>query len=166
MIVSKPHAYLHTMTKTPDVKFRFRNSALPWLPMMWHELRSALLLCQFFRRCEVPLLHFRPALTAKAMKFSFRTSALPGLLKVWSFASTLLLCLDWQRSEIRLSKLLFCQDFESFQIPLPHFFDQDIQRCEGPLPHFISAGTSKMWSSASALLFCLDCQRSEVRLPR
>ena len=139
----------------------------PWCDT---SLRSALLLCKFFRRCEVPLLHFRPSLIAKDMKFSFRTSALPGLLKVWSFVSTLPLYLNWQRCEIRLSKLLFCQDFERSQVPLPHFFDQDFQRCESPPPHFISAGTSKdvkfhfrtsalpwlskIWSSASPLTLC------------
>ena len=147
---------------------------------MWHEVRSAFLLCQFFRRCEVPLLHFRPALTAKDMKFSFRTSALPGLLKIWSFASTHPLCLDWQRCEIRLSKLLFCQDFERSQVPLPHLFDHDFQRCEGPLSHFISAGTSKdvkfrfrtsalpllsnVWSSFPLILSC-NCQNCEISLP-
>ena len=170
----------HTALTTNNVKFRFRIFALLWLPMMWHELRSALLLCQLIRRCEVPLLHFRPVLTAKDMKFSFHTSVLPGLLKVWSFASTLLLCLDWHRCEIRLSKLLFCQDFESSQVPLSHFFDQYFQRREGPLPHFISAGTSKdvkfrfrtsalpwlskIWSLVSLLTLCFNCQKCEIPL--
>ena len=152
------------------LKFRFGTSALWWLPKIWsyastlHLLPmmwnspSASPLCLDYQWCntsyvphfcstnsseEVPLLHFRPALTAKDMKFSFRTSALPGLLKVWSFASTLPLCFVWQRREIRLSKHLFCQDFERAQVTLPHFFDQDFQRCDGSLPHFISAGSSK-----------------------
>ena len=132
-------------------------------------------------KCRVPLLHFRPALTCKYMKFSFCTSALPGLLKVLSFVSTLPFCLDWQKCEIRLSKLLFCQDFERSQVPRPHFFDQDFQRFEGPFPHFISARTSKdvkfrfctsalpwlskIWSSASPLTLCFNCQKCEIPLP-
>ena len=148
------------------MKFRFSISALPWLSMMWHEFRSAFLLCQFFQRFEVPLPHFRPALTDKDMKFSFSTSALLGLLKVWSFASTFPLCLDWQRCEIRLSKLLFCQDFERSQV---RFRTCSTRTSKDVKVHFrISSlpGLPKMWSSASALLLCLDCQRSEVRLPR
>ena len=145
---------------------------------MWHEFRSTHFCSANYSKDEK---YFRPALTAKDMKFSFRTSALPRLLKVWSFASTLPLCNDWQRCEVRLSKLLFCQDFERSQVPLPHLFIQDFQRCEGPLSHFIFAGTSKdvkfrfrtsalpwlskIWSSASPLTLCFNCQKCEIPLP-
>ena len=60
--VTLPHCLEYQWCEVP-----LPHLALSWLPMMWHELRSALLLCQFFRRCEVPLLHFRPPLTAKDM---------------------------------------------------------------------------------------------------
>ena len=78
------------------------------LPMMWHKIRSALLLCQFFVRCEIPLPHFRPVLalllcldcqryevqlphfrsarTFKGLKLRFRNSALSLLPKIWSSA--------------------------------------------------------------------------------
>ena len=149
-----PHCQLDRLPKiwnsAPALPF------LSWLPMMWHEFRSALLLCQFFIRCEVPLPHFRPALAVNNLKFSFRTSALPGHLKVWSFASALPLCLYYQRSEVPLSVLLLVQDFEiprsssSLVLPgLPNMgksisafhLCRDFQRCEVPLPHFCSAIT-------------------------
>ena len=157
--------HFHTALTTNVVKFRFPISALPWLPMMWHEFRSVLLLCPFFQRCEVQLPHFRFVRTSKCLNF---TSALP-------------LCLDCQRCEVLLSALLFCQDFKRYQVPLPHLFDQDFQRCDGPPPHFISAGTSKdmkflfrtsalpwlpkIWRSASPLTLCFNCQKYEAPLP-
>ena len=124
---------------------------------MWHEIRSALLLCQFFLRREVPLPHFRPALATNDLKFSFCTSALPGFLKVSSFASEIPLCLYCQRSEVSLSVLPLGQDFErshsssAFVLPgLPNtgkstsafHLCRDFQRCEVPLLHFCSALTA------------------------
>ena len=138
--------HFHTALTTHDVKFHFRISALPWCDMS-----------------SVP--PFCSANSSKDVKFSFQTSALSGLLKVWSFASALPLCLHCQRCEVPLSTLLFCQDLEKSQVPLPHLFDQDFQIYEVTLPHFISAGTSKDVKFVSALLLCLDCQRYEVRLP-
>ena len=120
------------------------------------------LLCLDCQRPDVPLPHFRSALTAKDLKFRFcsvvtakdlkfhvrtfvlhwlpknvkfrfRTSALPWLPNMWSSASALPLCLDWQSSEVPLSALV--------------------------LP-----GLPKMWSSASAFHLCLDFQRFAVSL--
>ena len=135
--------------------FRFRTSALPWLPKIWSSASALSLLPKIWsstsalsfwidcHKCEVPLPHFRSALTAKYVKFCFRTSALPWLAKIWSSAFR-----------------TFCQDF---------------QRCEVPLPHLISAWTStlvlragcgfyfpKICSFAIALSLSLDCQRSEI----
>ena len=115
-----------------DLMFRFRISALPWLPKIWSST-SALSFCIDCQKYEVPLPHFRSALTAKYVKFCSRTSALswlakiwssafrtcsartskdvkfrfrisslPGLPKICSFASALSLNLDCQRSEDRL----------------------------------------------------------------
>ena len=142
---------------------RSRSSStlvLPGLPIM-DKSSSAFHLYRDFKRCEVPLPHLCSALTANVMKFSFRTSALPGLLMVWSFASAIPLCLYPQRSEVPLSILPLGQDCEDL-VHLPHL---DFQIWVRPLPHFISlSGLPKMWSSASAFLLCLDCQRSEVPL--
>ena len=111
---------------------------------MWSS--ASALGCQ---RYEVQLLH--------------NSSALPGLLKVWSFASAIPLCLYCQRSEVPLSVLPLGQDFErsrsSSALVLPGLPNmgkstsafhlcRDFQRC----------------GCASALLCCLDCQRSEVPL--
>ena len=175
-------------------------STLPWLPMIWisasasllphlrspltthewHEFRSALLLCQFFQRCEaasllpscldcqrseVQLPHFCSARTSKGLKLFFRTSALPWLPNIWSSA--------FQTSVL--------PGLRTISSPPPHLFDQDFQRCEAPLLHFISAGTSKdvkflfrtstppwlpeIWKSASPLTLCFNCQKYEIPLP-
>ena len=70
-----------------DLMFRFRTSALPWLPKIWSSASalsllpkiwsstSALSFCIDCQKCEVPLPHFRSALTATYVKFCFRTSA-------------------------------------------------------------------------------------------
>ena len=83
---------------TKDLMFRFHTSALPWLPKIWSStsalslLRkiwsstSALSFCIYCQNCEVPLPHFRSALTAKYVKFCFSTFALPWLAKIWSSA--------------------------------------------------------------------------------
>ena len=101
--------------------------------------------------CQSAWLHFRSVLTAKDLKFRFHTSALPWLPKTWCSASTLSLCLDWQRSEV----------------PRPHFrsaltaknvkFRFRIRSSALPL-------LPNMWSSAPALPLCFYWQRSEVPL--
>ena len=116
---------------------------------MWHEIRSALLLCKFFERCEVPLPHFCPVLAANDLKFSFCTSTLPGLLKVWSFASAIPLCLYCQRSEVPLSVLPLGQDSEG-------------SRSSSAL---VLPGLPNMGKSTSAFHLCRDFQRYEVLLP-
>ena len=127
--------------------------------MIWHEIPSTLLLCQFFVRCEVPLPHFRPALAASAHQLcsartfkglklcfrnsalsllptirssAFRTSARPGLRRTFFFFRT---------CSTRTSKYGYVH-FRILSLP----------------------GLPKMWSSASALLLCLVCKRSEVPL--
>ena len=122
---------------------------------MWHKIRSTLLLCQFFVRCEVPLPHFRPALAANDMKFSFCTSFWSARtfkgLKLCFRNSALLYC---QRLEVPLSVLPLGQDFErsrsSSALVLQGLSDmgmstsafhlcRDFQKCEVPLPHFCFA---------------------------
>ena len=130
---------------------------------MWHEIRSALLFCQFFVICDVPLPHFCPVLAANDLKFSFYTLALAGLLKVWIFASAIPLCLYYQRSEVPLSVLPLGHDFErsrsSSTLVLPvlpsmgkstseFHFCRDFKRCEVPLPHFCSALTANDMKSS------------------
>ena len=153
-----------------DPKFRLHTSALSWLP-----------------RPDVPLPHFRSALiskelkfrfryvfTAKGLKFHVRTSALPWLPNMWSSASTLPLCLDWQKSEVPLSALVLpglpkmwspasafhlCLDFQRFVVSLLHFCsiltakDLKIGFSTNTLPLLRHMG-----SSTSALLFCLDAK--------
>ena len=62
-------------------------------------------------RSEFQLSHFHFARTSKGLKPCFHTSALPWLPKIW----------------VPLSALLFCQDFERSQVPLPHA--KDVQFC-------------------------------------
>ena len=120
--------------------------------MMLHEIRSTLLICQFFLRCEVPLPHFCPVLAANDLKFSFCTSALLGLLNVCSLASAIPLCLNCQRYEVPLSAH-FKSSRSSSTLVLPGLpsmgkstsafhLCRDFQRCEVPLPHFCSALTA------------------------
>ena len=135
--------------------------ALPfgWLPMMWHEICSTLLLCQFFVRCEVPLPHFRPAWLATIWSSaSAHQLCSVRTFKVWSFASAIPLCLYCQRSEVPLSVLPLGQDFErsrstsALVLPgLPNMgksisafhLCRDFQRCEVTLPHFCAALIAK-----------------------
>ena len=80
-----PRPNFRSALTAKNVKFRFRTSALPWLPKIWSSA---------FRTCS--------ARTSKDVKFRFCISSLPGLPKIWSFASALSLNLDCQRSEDRL----------------------------------------------------------------
>ena len=94
-----PH--FRSVLSAKDLMFRFRTSALPWLPKIcssasalsvlpkiWSST-SALSFCIDCQKCEVPLPHFRSALTVKDLKFRFPH--------------------------------LFCQDFERCGVPLTHF---------------------------------------------
>ena len=153
--------------------FRFRISALPWLPKNWSST-SALSLCIDCQKYKVPLPHFCSALNAKYVKFCSRTSALswltkiwssafrtcsartsidvkfrfcisslPGLPKICSFTSALSLNLDCQRSEDLLPHFHSVLTDKDLKFRFPHLFCQDFHRCEVPLLHFISAWTSK-----------------------
>ena len=138
--------------------FRFRISALPWLPKIW-SYTSALSFCIDSQKCEVPLPlclyckicevllpRFRSALTGKNLKFRFPH--------------------------------MFCQDFQRCEFPLPHFISdwtfkdlqfrfctfaqswlQKIYRSASPLT---LSSLPNMGSSASTLPFCIDCKRSVV----
>ena len=127
------------------MQFCFRTSALYWRLKIWNSA-STRLLCLDCQRPDVPLPHFRSALTVKDLKFRFRsvftakdlkfrvrTFVLPWLPNMWSSASALPLCIDCQICEVS-------------------FHTSVLRR----LP--------KIWSSASALPLCLDWQRSEVPL--
>ena len=156
----------NTALTTNDVKFRFCISALPWLPMMWHEFRSALRLCQLFRRCEVSLLHFRPALTAKDIKFSFRTCSAKTSksLKLRFHTSALL----WLAKDVKFGFPNFCSARTSKDLKFCFRICSTRTSKEVKLHFRISSlpGLPKMWSSASAILLCLDCQRSDIRCTR
>ena len=153
-----------------DLKFRLHTSPLSWLP-----------------RSDVPLPHFRSALTAKELKLRFRyvftakglkfhvrTFVLHWLPKMWSFASALPLCPDYQICEVLLSALVLpglpkmwspasafhlCLDFQRFVVSLLHF-------CSILTAEDLKIGFSTntlpllphMGSSTSALLFCLDAK--------
>ena len=65
-----------------------------------------------------------------------------GTFKDVSCASALLRCLDCQSSEVPLSVSPLGQDSKDL-VHLPHLFCQDFQIWISPLPHFIFASTSK-----------------------
>ena len=78
--------------------FRFRISALPWLPKIWRST-SALLFCTDCQKCEVPLPHFRSVLTGKDLKFRF-----PHLF-----------CQDFQRCGVPLPHFISAWTSKDFQ---------------------------------------------------
>ena len=141
--------------------FRFRTSALPWLPTLKFRFRSVF--------------------TAKDLKFHVRTFILHWLSRMWSSASALLLCIDCQICEVLLPHFLSALTSKDLKFRFPHLYCQDFQSCEVPLPHFISASTSKdlqfrfctfaqswlpkIWRSASLLTLCLHCQIWDVPPP-
>ena len=124
------------------------TSAPSWRLKIWNSA-STILLCLDCQRPDVPLPHFRSALTGKDLKFHvrtfvlhwlpkkfrfrIRTSALSLLPNMWSSAPALPLCLYWQRSEV-------------------------------PLSARVLPGLPNMWSSASAFHLCLNFQRFAVSL--
>ena len=133
--------------------------------MIWDEILSTLLLCQFFVRCQVPL----------------RLSALPWLPTIWSSASAhqlysartfkgLRLC--FRNSALSLLPKIRSSAFRTSARPglrnISIFFRTCSTRTSkyGYVQFRISSlpGLPKMRSSVSALLLCLDCQRSEVPL--
>ena len=154
--------------------FRFSTPALPWLPKIWSSASALSLLpkiwsstsvlsfCIDCKKCEIPLLQFRSALTAKYVKFCFRTSALPWLAKIWS--STFRTCSARPSKDVK-----FCFRFSSLP-GLPNIcsftsalsLNLDCQRSEDRLLHYHSAFIAKYGKFASALSFCLDCKRSVV----
>ena len=132
-----------------DLMFRFRTSALPWLPKIWSStselsfctdcqkcevIASALPLCLDCQIREVLLSHFRSALTGKDLKFHFPH--------------------------------LYCQDFQRCEVPLLHFIsawtskDLQFRFCT-----FAQSWLPKLWRSASPLTLCLHCQIWEVPPP-
>ena len=141
--------------------FRFRTSALSWLPKIWSST-SALS-------------------TAKDLKFHVRTFVLHWLPKIWSSVSALPICLDCQICEVLLPYFRSALTVKDLKFHFPHLFCQDFKICKVPLPHFVSAWTSKdlqfrfctfaqswlpkIWRSASPLTLCLHCQIWEVPPP-
>ena len=185
-----PRPHFRSALTAKNVKFRFRTSALPWLPNMWSSA-PALPLCRDWQRSEVPLsalvlpglpkmwssasafhlcldfqrfavllLHFRSILTAKNLKIGFSTNTLPSLPNMGSSASTLPFCLDCKRSLL--------SHFRSAFIPKDVnalLLCLDCQICEVLLPHFRSVLTGKDLKFRFPHLFCQDFQRCEVPLP-
>ena len=109
----------------------------------------------------------------------FRSSALPWLPNTWCSASTFLLCLDWQISEVPRRSALTAKNVKfRFRIRtsalplLPNMWSSAPalplclywQRSEVPLSALVLLGLPKMWSSASAFHLCLDFQRFAVSL--
>ena len=131
-----------TSNLTGLVKVLDCTSALSWRLKIWNST-STLLLCLNCQRPDVPLPHFRSALTAKDLNFFVRTFVLHWLPKMWSSASALPLCLDCQICEVLLPHFRSVLTGKDLKFRFPHLFYQDFQRWEVPLPHFISAWTSK-----------------------
>ena len=133
----------------PWVPKNFHTSALPGLPKIWSSASVLPLPVPGLPKIEVPLLHFRSARTSKDLTFRFCTSAQPWLPKIWSSAFALPLCLDSQRSEVRL----------------PHFWSalsaKNVKFHTSALP-----GLPKIWSSASVLRLSVPgLPKIEVPLP-
>ena len=124
--------------------FRFRISAQHWLPKIWNST-TALSFCIDCQKCEVPLPHFRSALTAKYVKFCSRTSALSLLAKIWSSA--------FRTCSARTSKDVKFRFRISFLPGLPKIgsfasalsLNLDCQRSEDWLLHYHSAFIAKKW---------------------
>ena len=154
-----PHPHFHSALSAKNVKFRFRTSALPWLPKMW-SFASALPLCLDWQRSEVLL----------------SALVLPGLLKMWSSASVFHLCQDFQRFAVSLLHfrwILTAKDlkiiFSTYTLSsLPNTgssasalpFCLDCKR--SVVSHFRSAFDPK---DVNALLLCLNCQSSASSVP-
>ena len=85
LISEIPLPHFCSVLTAKDLMFRFRISALPWLPKIWSST-STLSFCIDCQKCELPLQHFRSAFTAKYVKFCSRASSLPWLAKIWSSA--------------------------------------------------------------------------------
>ena len=140
-----------------DLQCCFRTSALSWRLKILNSA-STLLLCLDCQRPDVPLPHFRSALTAKDLKFRFRSVItakdlkfhvrtfvlhwLHWLPKMWSSASALPLCLDCQICEVLPPHFRSALTGKDLKFRFPHC--QDFQRWEVPLPHFISSWTSTL----------------------
>ena len=155
----------------------FRISSLPGLTKMWSSA-SALLLCLDFQRSEVPLSVLPLGHDFERSRPS-STLVLPGLPSMGKSTSAFHLCRNFQRCEVSLSVLPLSQDSKDL-VHLPHLFCQDFQIWISPLPHFIFARTSKdlkfrfhtsalpwlpkMWSSASSVPLCVLVTHSHTNL--
>ena len=135
--------------------FRFRISALYWLPKIWSST-SALSFCIDCQKCEVPLPHFRSALTAKYVKFCSRTSALSWLAKIWS--SSFRTCSARTSKDVKFRFRI--SSLPGLAVSLLHFRsvltakDLKIGFSTNTLPSL-----PNMVSSASTIPFCLDCKK-------
>ena len=153
-----PRPHFRSALTAKNVKFRFRTSALHWLPNIWSSA-SALPLCLDWQRSESPL----------------STLALPGLPKMRS-ASAFHLCLDFQRFVVSLphfrsilpakdlkigfstNTVLSLPNIESSASALP--FCLDCKR--SVVSHFRSAFIPP---DVNARLLCIDCQSSASSVP-
>ena len=140
---------------------------------------TAFHLCRDFQRCEVPLLHFCSAFTAKDLKIRF-----PYFRSVMT-----------SKDLVRLPHL-FCQDFQVWVSTLPHFIsagtfkDVKLRFRTSALPWLpkiwssafrtsarlglersrssstlVLPGIQNMDKSTSAFHLCQDFQRCEIPLP-
>ena len=118
--------------------------------------------------------------TVKDLQCCFETSALSWRLKIWNSASTLPLCLDYQRyvvlrphfrSALTAKNVKF--RFYTSALPwLPNMWSStsalplylDWQSSEVPLSALVLPGLPKMWISASAFHLFPDFQRFAVSL--
>ena len=156
--------------------FRFRTSALPWLPKIWSSASamsllpkiwsstSALSFCIDCQKFEVPLPHFRSALTAKYMKFCFRTSALHWLVKIWS--SAFRTCSARTSKDVklrfRISSLPGLPKICSFASALSLNLDLTAKDLKIGFSTNTLPSLPNIGRSAPALPFCIDCKRSVV----
>ena len=177
-----PHFQLDSTAK--DLKFCSRTTVLSWLLKIWSSVSalplcgdwnsaSASPLCLDYPWCDTSSVpHFCSANSCEDVKFRFCTPVLPWLPKIWNSASTLLLCQD----EASLPHFRSALNDKDVKFGFPNFCSARTSKylkfrfricstrtSKDVKVHFrISSlpGLPKMWSSASALLLCLGCQRS------
>ena len=100
--------------------------------------------------------------TVKDLQCCSRTSALSWRLKIWNSASTLLLWLDCQRPDVPLPHVRSALTAKDLKFRFRFVFTAKDLKFH--VLTFVLHWLPKMWSSASALPLCIDCQICEVLL--
>ena len=146
-----PRPHFRSALTAKNVKFRFRTSALPWLPNMCSS-SSAFPLCIDWQRSEVPL----------------SALVLPGLPKMWSSASAFHLCLYFQRFAVSLLQYRSTLTAKDLKIGFSTNTLPSLPNMRSSLPFCLDCKrfvvsrfrTVFIPKDVNAPLFCLDCQSS------